>query len=92
MQTQDPSVHFGLQLRRSYEQLGAVLGTAILIAIVGEPQTLADASAAADDACLFGILATLLAGVAGLRLAPDRARGIASVSEPLAATGETATR
>lgn len=55
-------------------QLGAVLGTALLIAIVGEPQTLGDAAAAADDAYLFGIGAALLSGVAAMRLAPVRRR------------------
>jgi EmrB/QacA subfamily drug resistance transporter len=56
-------------------QIGAVLGTALLIAIVGEPQTLAAAADAADDAYLFGIGSGLLAGVAALRLTPARAAG-----------------
>lgn len=53
-------------------QLGAVLGTALLIAIVGEPHTLAAAAAAADDAYLFGIAGALLSGAAVLRLVPAR--------------------
>jgi EmrB/QacA subfamily drug resistance transporter len=53
-------------------QLGAVLGTALLIAIVGEPETLAAAAAAADDAYVFGIVAALLSGAAALRIAPAR--------------------
>jgi EmrB/QacA subfamily drug resistance transporter len=54
-------------------QLGAVLGTALLIAIVGEPQSIAAAADVADDAYLFGIGGALLAGVVALRLRP-RAR------------------
>jgi EmrB/QacA subfamily drug resistance transporter len=65
-------------------QLGAVLGTALLIAIVGEPETLAAAAAAADDAYLFGIGAAVLSGAAALRLAPMR-RGPAITPERLAA-------
>ena len=53
-------------------QLGAVLGTALLIAIVGEPATLEAAASAADDAYLFGIGAGVLSGVAALRLVPAR--------------------
>ena len=65
-------------------QLGAVLGTALLIAIVGEPSTLTDAAAAADDAYVFGIAAALLSGLAALRLAPSRRRA-AVAPEPLPA-------
>ncbi|EHN11903.1 putative conserved two-domain membrane protein [Patulibacter medicamentivorans] len=52
----------------AFRQFGAVLGTAILVAIVGDPQTLAAAGAAADDAYLFGVGAALLAGVSALAL------------------------
>ena len=65
-------------------QLGAVLGTALLIAIVGEPETLTAAASAADDAYLFGIAAAVLSGVAAARLAPAR-RGPALAPEPIAA-------
>ena len=51
-------------------QLGAVLGTALLIAIVGEPQTVVAAAAAADDAYVFGIGTALLSGAVALRLRP----------------------
>ena len=47
-----------------------MLGTALLIAIVGEPHTLADAAHAADDAYLFGIAAALLSGAVAFRLVP----------------------
>jgi EmrB/QacA subfamily drug resistance transporter len=53
-------------------QLGAVLGTALLIAIVGTPQTLQAAGHAADNAYVLGIVAALLAGAVALRLAPAR--------------------
>jgi NTE family protein len=53
-------------------QLGAVLGTALLIAIVGEPRSVADAAAVADDAYVFGIAAALLSGLAAARLSGRR--------------------
>ncbi len=52
----------------AFRQFGAVLGTALLIAIVGEPQTLAAALAGADDAYMLGIVAALLTGVTALTL------------------------
>lgn len=54
-------------------QVGAVLGTALLIAILGDPQGLPAAMAAAEDAYLLGIGASLAAGVAALWLVPRRA-------------------
>jgi EmrB/QacA subfamily drug resistance transporter len=53
-------------------QLGAVLGTALLIAIVGEPHTLAAAAHAADNAYVFGIVSALLSGAVAMRLVPSR--------------------
>ncbi|WP_354701836.1 Drug efflux pump JefA [Paraconexibacter sp. AEG42_29] len=47
----------------AFRQFGAVLGTAILIAIVGQPTTLAAALAASDDAYLFGVGSVLGAAV-----------------------------
>jgi EmrB/QacA subfamily drug resistance transporter len=70
-------------------QIGAVLGTALLIAIVGEPQTLAAAASAADDAYVFGIVAALLSGAVTLRLAPAR-RPDAPAREPLSVAAEVA--
>lgn len=55
-------------------QLGAVLGTALLIAIVGTPRTLVAAGHAADNAYVFGITAALLAGAVALLLVPARGR------------------
>ena len=54
----------------AFRQFGAVLGTAILIAIVGRAGGVAEAMAAADDAYLFGVVAALLSGAVALRLAP----------------------
>jgi EmrB/QacA subfamily drug resistance transporter len=53
-------------------QLGAVLGTAILIAIIGEPHTLVAAADAADNAYIFGIVSALLSGVVAAFLVPAR--------------------
>ena len=60
-------------------QLGAVLGTALLIAIVGDPQSVAEAAEVADDAYLFGIVAAALSGLVAMTLAgpPPSAAAIA---------------
>jgi EmrB/QacA subfamily drug resistance transporter len=81
-----PPERFGVAsaVNGAFRQFGAVLGTAILVAIVGEPTTLAAASAAADDGYLFGIVAALLAGGAALALRP-RARPAAVDPAPEAA-------
>jgi len=78
-----PAERFGVAsaVTGAGRQLGAVLGTALLIAIVGAPQTLAAAGHAADNAYVFGITSALLAGVVALRLTP---RPVATVArEPL---------
>ncbi len=54
----------------SFRQVGAVLGTAILVAIVGEPLSLPEALSASDGAYLFAAIASLLAGAVTLALAP----------------------
>jgi EmrB/QacA subfamily drug resistance transporter len=53
----------------AFRQIGAVLGTAILVAMVGEPATLQAALDVADDAYLFSVFAALVSGAAtvGLR-------------------------
>jgi NTE family protein len=61
----------------AWRQIGAALGTAILVAIVGEPTTLAGALAGADDSYLFGAFASLAAGAVGLLLGPSRAPAVA---------------
>jgi EmrB/QacA subfamily drug resistance transporter len=79
-----PPERFGVAsaLTGAGRQLGAVLGTALLIAIVGEPATLEAAAARADDAYLFGIAAALLSGAVALRLAPPAARRVAVEPAP----------
>ena len=64
-------------------QVGAVLGTALLIAILGDPQGLAAAMSAADDAYLLGAAAAILSGVSALWLVPKRA---AATPEPVPVT------
>jgi MFS family permease len=58
----------------AFRQFGAVLGTALLVAIVGEPRTLAGADAAAGDAYLFAVVASVLSGAVALGLSPLSAR------------------
>lgn len=59
----------------AFRQLGAVVGTATVIAIIGNPATLGQALRVSDEAYLFGIVASLLSGMAALALRPDRAIG-----------------
>jgi NTE family protein len=54
----------------AFRQIGAVLGTAILVAIVGNPVGLDEALSASDGAYLFGAIAALLSGAVTLRLRP----------------------
>jgi EmrB/QacA subfamily drug resistance transporter len=60
----------------AFRQFGAVLGTALLIAIVGNPTTLQAALDASDRAYLLGIVAALSAGAVALRLQPARAQSL----------------
>ncbi|HEX6387881.1 MAG TPA: MFS transporter [Solirubrobacteraceae bacterium] len=60
----------------AFRQFGAVLGTALLIAIVGDPATLQGALDASDRAYLLGIVAALGAGVVALALRPARAQSV----------------
>jgi len=60
----------------AFRQFGAVLGTALLIAIVGDPPTLQAALDASDRAYLLGIGAGLAAGAAALALRPARAQSV----------------
>ena len=67
----------------AFRQVGAVLGTAILVAIVGEPASLPQALSASDDAYMFAVWASLASGAAvlGLRGSPRGARS-AGFAEP----------
>jgi len=56
----------------AFRQIGAVLGTAILVAIVGDPASLADALSVSDSAYLFAVIAALLSGAVTLTLRPAR--------------------
>jgi MFS family permease len=57
----------------AFRQVGAVLGTAILVAIVGEPATLQTALDVSNDAYLFSAIAALVSGAAVLGLRAQRA-------------------
>jgi EmrB/QacA subfamily drug resistance transporter len=81
----------------AFRQIGAVLGTALLIAIVGDPVGLAEALSVSDSAYLFAAIAGLASGAVTLVLrpaasardepgshrSPDR-RGAASTYPPIA--------
>jgi MFS family permease len=60
----------------AFRQIGAVLGTAVLVAIVGEPANLSEALSVSNNAYLFSVIAALAAGVALLglgRRVPEKA-------------------
>jgi EmrB/QacA subfamily drug resistance transporter len=52
----------------AFRQVGAVLGTAILVAIVGDPASLPEALSVSDDAYLFSVFAALASGAVTLGL------------------------
>ena len=67
----------------AFRQVGAVLGTAILVAIVGDPATLAEALSVSDGAYLFAAIAALARRRRDPRPATAGATdGRASSSEP----------
>jgi NTE family protein len=55
----------------AFRQVGAVLGTALLVAIVGEPATLQAALDVSNDAYLFSAIAALVSGAVVLALRPS---------------------
>jgi EmrB/QacA subfamily drug resistance transporter len=59
----------------AFRQVGAVLGTAILVAMVGEPATLQAALDVSNDAYLFSVFAAVVSGAVVLGLRPQRAPG-----------------
>jgi EmrB/QacA subfamily drug resistance transporter len=75
----------------AFRQVGAVLGTAILVAIVGEPATLQAALDVSNSAYLFSAIAALAAGAAVLALSPS-ARGARSPAAALAQAAAAADR
>jgi EmrB/QacA subfamily drug resistance transporter len=65
----------------AFRQVGAVLGTAILIAIVGEPSSLTEALRVSDGAYLFAAVAALASGAAALGLSRQRAPSALGLGE-----------
>jgi MFS family permease len=65
----------------AFRQVGAVLGTAILIAIVGDPLGLSEALRVSDAAYIFGALAALGSGAVAFGLGRQRAPGTLGVDE-----------
>jgi EmrB/QacA subfamily drug resistance transporter len=67
----------------AFRQVGAVLGTAILVAMVGEPASLAESLDVSDSAYLFSVFAALVSGAVMLGLGPlsERAPGALGVAE-----------
>ena len=61
--------------------MGAVLGTALLVAIVGDPIGLAAALSVSDTAYLFAVFASLVAGVVTLALRPAAETGDEKAAE-----------
>jgi EmrB/QacA subfamily drug resistance transporter len=99
----DDSFATASAVNAAFRQVGAVLGTAILVAIVGDPASLADALSVSDAAYLFAVFAGLASGAVtlalrpgaavrhepGSRRSPDR-RGAASTYPPRAEPGRGA--
>ena len=74
----------------AFRQVGAVLGTAILVAIVGEPASLPEALSVSDSAYLFSVFAALASGAVVLGLRRQRAPGAlggAEADDEAAVTG-----
>jgi EmrB/QacA subfamily drug resistance transporter len=71
----------------AFRQVGAVLGTAILVAILGDPGSLSESLRVSDSAYLFAVLASLASGVVALGLCRQRTPGPLGVGE---ADGEAA--
>jgi NTE family protein len=65
----------------AFRQVGAVLGTAILVAIVGEPASLGEALSVSDGAFLFAALASLVSGAVVLGLGRQRAPSALGVAQ-----------
>ena len=65
----------------AFRQVGAVLGTAILVAIVGEPVGLPAALAASDNAYLFAFFAALASGVVTIALRRTPTAAVAAAGD-----------
>src|SRR5262249_10819629 len=66
----------------AFRQVGALLRTAILVAIVGAPQSLPAALDASDSGYLFATLAALASGLATLALSGSRAPAPVAAAAP----------
>jgi EmrB/QacA subfamily drug resistance transporter len=79
----DDSFATASAVNAAFRQVGAVLGTAILVAIVGEPASQAAALSVADDAYLFSVFVALAAGRAMLAMRPEpRGAPVGTAAEP----------
>ncbi len=74
----------------AFRQVGAVLGTAILVAIVGEPASLSAALSVSDSAFLFAVIASLIAGAVTLTLRPAFTSAIPDDTDVPKASGAVA--
>jgi len=76
----------------AFRQIGAVLGTAILVAIVGEPASLPDALSVSDGAYVFSAAAAIVSGAVSLGLrpqgAPSAPRDVETEAEAAVAGGD----
>ena len=67
----------------AFRQIGAVLGTALLIAIVGDPTSLPEALRVSDQAYMFAVLASLASGAVALGLSSVRREAaLGGLAEP----------
>ena len=76
----------------AFRQVGAVLGTAILVAIVGEPLGLPEALDASNNAYMFAVCASLAAGAVTLVLGRAPSRRGQLVGAPAGALTDPAPR
>ena len=73
----------------AFRQFGAVLGTALLVAVVGDPAP-AEALGAAHRGYLVGIVAVVLAGTTAMFLRPGREQ-VAAAQAPVGSTANAIT-
>jgi hypothetical protein len=66
----------------AFRQVGAVLGTAILVAIAGEPSSLSAALDASNGGYLFAACASLTSGAVALGLSRQRAPSALGAVQP----------
>ncbi len=76
----------------AFRQVGAVLGTAILVAIVGEPLGLSEALDASNGGYMFAVCASLAAGAVTLALGRSPSRREQTVGTPAATLTDPAPR